>query len=76
MTSAWLSLARVAPVDTVTTRPAAFAVSATKASPWTALAVAVKVKLGFGWGAGPGCGPEGLQADHPALTMSRRCERV
>lgn len=60
MTSAWLSLARVAPVGAVTTHLAASAVSATKASPRTAQAVPVKVELGFGWSPGPGLQSRGL----------------
>ena len=66
MTSAWLSLARVAPVGAVTTHLAASAVSATKASPRTTQAVPVKVELGFGWSPGPGLqsrGPPGKPSD-------------
>ena len=52
---------------------AASAVSAIKASPWTAQAMAAKVEPGFGWGLGPGGGPEGHLA---SLLSSRRLTDV
>lgn len=58
MTSAWPSLAHVVPVGAATMPQAASAVSAIKASPWTAPVMAAKVELGLDevWvlGGGPG----------------------
>lgn len=78
MTSAWLSLARVALAGAATTHQAASAASATKASPRTAQAVAVKVELGFGWGPDPRLRPRvgGRPASPLALSVSRRRGRV
>ena len=47
MTSAWPSLAHVVPVGAATMPQAASAVSAIKASPWTAPVMAAKVELGL-----------------------------
>lgn len=69
MMSAWPSLASVVPGDAATTPQAASAVSAIKASPWTAQAMAAKVESGFGWNPDLGGGPEGGQANLRSLSV-------
>lgn len=69
MMSAWPSLACVAPGDAATTPQAASAVSAIKASPWTAQATAAKVESGFGWSPDLRGGPEGGQANLLSLSV-------
>lgn len=69
MMSAWPSLAYVVPGDAATTPQEASAVSAIKASPWTAQAMAAKVESGFGWSPDLGGSPEGGQANLLSLSV-------
>lgn len=76
MTSAWPSLAFLAPVDATTSLLAASAVTAIRASLWTAQAAAVKAELGFGWHPGLGGRSEGPWVSRLSLSVLKTWTNV